>query len=113
MSSVKHSTGSPRAAAMSISESTVNGWTFWEARLPGQAAAYLANDTEHHLTDELLELAELPSVAPLPPPQAASAKDMKTIDKLLLECFNISIFQVRESNRDTHANSSFDPNNAT
>jgi hypothetical protein len=28
----------PSAAAMSISDSPVNGWTFWEARLPGQAA---------------------------------------------------------------------------
>ena len=27
----------PSAAAMSISDSPVNGWTFWEARLPGQA----------------------------------------------------------------------------
>lgn len=27
----------PSAAAMSIADSPVNGWTFWEARLPGQA----------------------------------------------------------------------------
>ena len=27
---------SPSAAAMSISSSQVNGWTFWEARKPGQ-----------------------------------------------------------------------------
>lgn len=27
----------PSAAAMSITNSPVNGWTFWEARLPGQA----------------------------------------------------------------------------
>jgi hypothetical protein len=27
----------PSAAAMSITESPVNGWTFWQARLPGQA----------------------------------------------------------------------------
>lgn len=27
----------PSAAAMSITDSPVNGWTFWEARLPGQA----------------------------------------------------------------------------
>ena len=26
----------PSAAAMSISDTPVNGWTFWEARLPGQ-----------------------------------------------------------------------------
>jgi hypothetical protein len=26
----------PSAAAMSISDHPVNGWTFWEARLPGQ-----------------------------------------------------------------------------
>jgi hypothetical protein len=28
---------SPSAAAMSITGNPVNGWTFWEARLPGQA----------------------------------------------------------------------------
>ena len=28
----------PSAAAMSISKSPVNGWVFWEARLPGQSA---------------------------------------------------------------------------
>jgi hypothetical protein len=27
----------PSAAAMSITGNPVNGWTFWEARLPGQA----------------------------------------------------------------------------
>ena len=27
----------PSAAAMSITNSPVNGWTFWEARVPGQA----------------------------------------------------------------------------
>jgi hypothetical protein len=27
----------PSAAAMSITNSPVNGWTFWECRLPGQA----------------------------------------------------------------------------
>jgi hypothetical protein len=27
----------PSAAAMSITRNPVNGWTFWEARLPGQA----------------------------------------------------------------------------
>jgi len=27
----------PSAAAMSIADSPVNGWTFWEVRLPGQA----------------------------------------------------------------------------
>lgn len=27
----------PSAAAMSLTDSPVNGWTFWEARLPGQA----------------------------------------------------------------------------
>jgi len=27
---------SPSAAAMSITRNPVNGWTFWEARLPGQ-----------------------------------------------------------------------------
>ena len=27
----------PSAAAMSITRSPVNGWTFWQARLPGQA----------------------------------------------------------------------------
>ena len=27
----------PSAAAMSITDNPVNGWTFWEARLPGQA----------------------------------------------------------------------------
>lgn len=27
----------PSAAAMSITANPVNGWTFWEARLPGQA----------------------------------------------------------------------------
>lgn len=27
----------PSAAAMSITGSPVNGWTFWQARLPGQA----------------------------------------------------------------------------
>ena len=27
----------PSSAAMSIADSPVNGWTFWEARLPGQA----------------------------------------------------------------------------
>jgi hypothetical protein len=27
----------PSAAAMSITNSPVNGWTFWQARLPGQA----------------------------------------------------------------------------
>lgn len=27
----------PSAAAMSITDSPVNGWTFWQARLPGQA----------------------------------------------------------------------------
>jgi predicted CopG family antitoxin len=27
----------PSAAAMSITASPVNGWTFWECRLPGQA----------------------------------------------------------------------------
>ncbi|MDH5536247.1 MAG: hypothetical protein OEZ08_11860 [Betaproteobacteria bacterium] len=28
----------PSAAAMSITKNPVNGWTFWECRLPGQAA---------------------------------------------------------------------------
>ena len=28
----------PSAAAMAITGSPVNGWTFWECRLPGQAA---------------------------------------------------------------------------
>ena len=28
----------PSAAAMSITGNPVNGWTFWEARMPGQAA---------------------------------------------------------------------------
>ena len=28
---------SPSAAAMSITGNPVNGWTFWEARVPGQA----------------------------------------------------------------------------
>ena len=28
---------SPSAAAMSITNSPVNGWTFWQARLPGRA----------------------------------------------------------------------------
>jgi hypothetical protein len=28
---------SPSAAAMSIARSAVNGWRFWEARLPGEA----------------------------------------------------------------------------
>jgi hypothetical protein len=28
---------SPSAAAMSITTKPVNGWTFWESRLPGQA----------------------------------------------------------------------------
>jgi hypothetical protein len=28
---------SPSAAAMSITQNPVNGWRFWEARLPGQA----------------------------------------------------------------------------
>jgi hypothetical protein len=27
---------SPSAAAMSITSSAVNGWTFWEYKLPGQ-----------------------------------------------------------------------------
>jgi hypothetical protein len=27
---------SPSAAAMSVTSSAVNGWTFWECRLPGQ-----------------------------------------------------------------------------
>ena len=29
---------SPSAAAMSIADSAVNGWRFWEARLPGEAS---------------------------------------------------------------------------
>ena len=29
---------SPSAAAMAITGSPVNGWTFWECRMPGQAA---------------------------------------------------------------------------
>ena len=29
---------SPSAAAVSITKSPVNGWTFWECRLPGQAS---------------------------------------------------------------------------
>ena len=29
---------SPSAAAMSITRSPVNGWRFWEARLPGEAS---------------------------------------------------------------------------
>ena len=29
---------SPSAAAISITGSTVNGWRFWEARLPGEAS---------------------------------------------------------------------------
>lgn len=32
----------PSAAAMSITDSPVNGWTFWEARLPGQAGWKIA-----------------------------------------------------------------------
>lgn len=28
----------PSAAAMSITKNPVNGWTFWEARLPGQTS---------------------------------------------------------------------------
>lgn len=28
--------GSPSSAAMSITKSPVNGWTFWQCRLPGQ-----------------------------------------------------------------------------
>jgi hypothetical protein len=28
----------PSSAAMSITKSPVNGWTFWECRLPGQAS---------------------------------------------------------------------------
>ena len=35
LSGVKYD--SPSAAAMSITTKPVNGWTFWECRLPGQA----------------------------------------------------------------------------
>jgi hypothetical protein len=34
----------PSAAAMSITSSNVNGWTFWECRLPGQAGWKVIRD---------------------------------------------------------------------
>ena len=33
-----HRFDTPSAAAMSITANPVNGWTFWECRLPGQAS---------------------------------------------------------------------------